>query len=430
MQGEGEPECENNTSKLTFQCHCYGRDVLTMKRCGNGKCLNMSKKPFWFTRRRSKVKLPTRFLLGGNINDPLNLQGLQKESDRQSHIDSFEQNSRVLTTNHSRRIGFPDITDPSDPLNLKTLSSEEQQLLSDDSTTSLQKGKNTGSTDCCQVLHTLPFIESEGISEQRGLSLDSSADMKEKVSPCNSSLMLSERNQHCIEERDCSINAVDVGLPVEVSCTVTDSISDRHMPSVLSEVETVACTRSSKFASHEKIVSPAVPQFSHHRARKRRRHSARASREIVPSASSSHKSLCKKKKEKFPCGNYVAYYGYRNVDRVKDPRLELLPKELFAGKDVLDIGCNAGMVTVAVASAYLPKIILGIDVDQRLIGLAKRNVQRYMNENSYPSCLKTTFGPIATSLLPSTACAAFPHNILFQVVITSDFILWLLQCTV
>lgn len=374
------------------------------------------------------MKPPTRFLLGGNISDPLNLQGLQKESDRQSCIDFFEQNSRVLTTKHTRRIGFPNIADPSDPLNLKTVSSEEQELSSDDSTTSMQKGKNSGSTNCCEVLHTLPLIESEDILGQRCLSLDSSADMKEEVSPCNSSLMLSERNQHCIEERGCSINTDDV--PSEVSCKVTSSMSDRHMPSVLSEVETGACTHISKFTSHEKIVSPAVPQFSHRRARKRQRQSAPASREIVPSASSSHKSLCKKKKEKFPCGNYVAYYGYRNVDRVKDPRLELLPKQLFADRDVLDIGCNAGMVTIAVASAYLPKSILGMDVDQRLIGLAKRNVQRHMSENSYPSCLETTFGPIAATLLPSAAYAVFPHNILFQVVKSSDFILWLLQCTV
>jgi len=372
------------------------------------------KKPFWLTRRRSKIKLPTRFLLGGTISDPLNLQGLQKESDRQSSVHSFETNSQVSLSKRSRRIGFPNIADASDPLNLKNISGEERES-SEDCMTSMEIRKNTDSKNHCQVLHTLPHHKTEDRSKQRLLCLNSSAEVKEKMSPRNNSATSCNRSPHCIN--NCNIDEV----PVVATCKIASNISD-HFSSDCSDVEALASTHSSKSTSREKIVSPVVPQFSHYRARKRQRRSAHADKETVPFASRSHKS-CKKSKEKFPCGNYVGYYGYRNVDRVEDPRLKLLPKELFEGKDVLDIGCNAGIVTIAVASTYLPKSILGIDVDQRLIGLAKRNVRRYMDENSYPLCLKTAFGPIATSLMPSSECSAFPHNILFQVVKFLHFML-------
>lgn len=44
-------------------------------------------------------------------------------------------------------------------------------------------------------------------------------------------------------------------------------------------------------------------------------------------------------------GNYDKYYGYRNSGVFEeDPRLSLLRKEWFEGKDCLDIGSNTGQV--------------------------------------------------------------------------------------
>jgi len=430
MQGKSEPsikfpvivnDCVDNASKERCQCRHHSRSVLrgpAMKR--HHKFLGASKKPFWFTRRRSKIKLPTQFLLGGTINDPLNLEGLQKESNSQSDVHSFEMNSRVLTPKRLHRIGFPKITDTSDPLNLKNVSSKEQESLSDDCVTSVEQRQNACSNNHCQGV-----LVSEDNSEQRCQCFQSSLRMKERVCSCNSSFTLNNGYLHDVEVPSCSLNdwkTNDVDDDV-AAVKVTDRFSDENISSIFSEVKAVASTRKKRFTSHERIVSPAIPQFSHRRARKRQQRSSYTSKEIVTSASTSHESSCKKIKEKFPCGNYVAYYGYRNVGRVEDPRLKLLPKVSFEGKDVLDIGCNAGLVTIAIASNYLPKRILGIDVDQRLIGLAKRNVRRYMDEKSYPSCLKTAFGPIAAGVLPSTECSAFPHNILFQVVKFLSFVL-------
>ena len=47
-----------------------------------------------------------------------------------------------------------------------------------------------------------------------------------------------------------------------------------------------------------------------------------------------------------PVGNYQRYYGYRGAP-ADDPRLALLRPEWFAGRKVLDMGCNSGALTAA-----------------------------------------------------------------------------------
>jgi len=101
---------------------------------------------------------------------------------------------------------------------------------------------------------------------------------------------------------------------------------------------------------------------------------------------SSKKSRKKKKKKRkvFAYGNYDRYYGYRvnhgskskaySSDEMwkKDPRLSVLRGDLFRGKRCLDIGCNAGYMTLCVAKKWNPKHICGIDIDHSLILKAKR----------------------------------------------------------
>lgn len=47
---------------------------------------------------------------------------------------------------------------------------------------------------------------------------------------------------------------------------------------------------------------------------------------------------------------------------------------LFKDKDILDIGCNVGHMTIGVARNLQPKSIVGIDVDKDLIARARRNL--------------------------------------------------------
>ncbi|KAL1498877.1 hypothetical protein AB1Y20_013401 [Prymnesium parvum] len=93
-------------------------------------------------------------------------------------------------------------------------------------------------------------------------------------------------------------------------------------------------------------------------------------------AAESHPPPPRTPRAKFVYGNYKAYYGYRYAraadgsPRGPEPRVRALREELFRGKDCLDVGCNAGRLTVDVALRYGCRSMLGVDIDARLIAKA------------------------------------------------------------
>lgn len=50
--------------------------------------------------------------------------------------------------------------------------------------------------------------------------------------------------------------------------------------------------------------------------------------------------------------------------------------EYFRGKRMLDIGCNSGFITISVAKKFLPRSIVGVDIDSDLINTARRQVEK------------------------------------------------------
>lgn len=85
---------------------------------------------------------------------------------------------------------------------------------------------------------------------------------------------------------------------------------------------------------------------------------------------------------KYQYGNYNPYYGYHTINEEIDVRLKVFQRHshLFRNKDVLDIGCNVGMMTIAIAKSRIlePKSVTGIDIDKKLIGIAKTKLKRYV----------------------------------------------------
>ncbi|KAK7439792.1 hypothetical protein VKT23_017367 [Stygiomarasmius scandens] len=69
-------------------------------------------------------------------------------------------------------------------------------------------------------------------------------------------------------------------------------------------------------------------------------------------------------------GNYHGYYSKR--PSINDPRLDALPRDLFSGKRVLDVGCNEGWVTCEVAQCFGAAKVVGVDIDDTLIRAAWR----------------------------------------------------------
>ncbi|XP_027129383.1 7SK snRNA methylphosphate capping enzyme isoform X1 [Larimichthys crocea] len=93
-----------------------------------------------------------------------------------------------------------------------------------------------------------------------------------------------------------------------------------------------------------------------------------------------HYQVREQQKKKFQYGNYNKYYGYRNPGASEDPRVRVLRPEWFEGKEVLDLGCNAGHLTLYIAKMLRPARILGLDIDSGLVQAARKNIRHYLSE--------------------------------------------------
>lgn len=121
------------------------------------------------------------------------------------------------------------------------------------------------------------------------------------------------------------------------------------------------------------------------------------------------------KAKKFCYGNYSKYYGYRNPDKSEqDVRLQFFDSSLFAGKDVLDLGCNIGHITLTIAKEYEPKKIVGVDIDGNLINVARKNIRRYLSKeksSKFPVSMQLCYGPLFGQGSNDTK---FPNNVTFR----------------
>ncbi|VDK51941.1 unnamed protein product [Anisakis simplex] len=135
-------------------------------------------------------------------------------------------------------------------------------------------------------------------------------------------------------------------------------------------------------------------------------------------AAASNVDQKKKQKERFRYGNFNRYYGTRLESGMKrDPRIELMHKEWFEKKSVLDIGCNAGYITLTIAKDFEPRHIVGIDIDEHLVGVARKNIRHYCDyetqmSGSFPASFSRRYGPI--SLHSTKFSTKFPDNIWFK----------------
>lgn len=127
-----------------------------------------------------------------------------------------------------------------------------------------------------------------------------------------------------------------------------------------------------------------------------------------------------KDKQRYQYGNHSRYYGYQGfygdqkegrVGLEDDPRLRLLEADWFRDRKVLDVGCGAGHLTLAVARRFNPAHILGVELDKRLVHAANQNIRHFMSHD-----LAAEKGR-GRELLPSATCAqqAEPSDGLSQV---------------
>lgn len=97
---------------------------------------------------------------------------------------------------------------------------------------------------------------------------------------------------------------------------------------------------------------------------------------------------------KYQFGNFSSEYcGLKTILSFSDVRLTVFLRHayLFKDKDILDIGCNAGHMTIAVARKLHPKSILGIDIDKNLISQARKNLTHFQRIPENELCTKPRY---------------------------------------
>jgi hypothetical protein len=58
----------------------------------------------------------------------------------------------------------------------------------------------------------------------------------------------------------------------------------------------------------------------------------------------------------------------------EDPRLQALDAAWFEGRNVLDVGCNEGLLTLSLTCKFACKSMLGVDIDRGLVAKAARSL--------------------------------------------------------
>ncbi|XP_072255318.1 7SK snRNA methylphosphate capping enzyme [Pyxicephalus adspersus] len=350
------------------------------------------KHPVPFKRRRRvnsdcESVLPSKFLLGGNIFDPLNLNSLlDEEVNRTLNAETPKSSPLPPRSRDPVEILIPkDITDP---LSLNTGAGDVELFLSP-----LKSGRKRHR----HRHHPSTDVPTKGL-----------IGLGQEVEPTPEELRPYELNTaiNCRDDVVPLPSLDNEGAEGPVAAGGTCASGSRHRKrrrtSSKSEGRQGSPEKGKTLAS---VITTAKPQ--------------------VPVVAPKPPCFQGKEKNRFQFGNYCRYYGYRNPSRSDDPRLKALKPEWFRGKAVLDIGCNVGHLTLCVAQKLEPSLIVGLDIDGSLIKAARQNIRHYLSENakkdgSFPMALAAIRGPIVAPVLSTEAgkkseeeSRVFPHNVAF-----------------
>ncbi|XP_046389888.1 7SK snRNA methylphosphate capping enzyme bin3-like isoform X2 [Ischnura elegans] len=404
---------------------------------GNGKYLPLHKR-----RKKEGIIPPTKFLLGGNIYDPLNLNSLQDEEINRA-VNAVTPRSSPLPTPRHRKEEIQVLIPPNihDPLNLAAGEDGddfELKLVSPKKRKGRRRRRHAAASPT-------------GESKDDLHTPSTPPNPNETTPPPSSACAPAQRTEvgesipECAESQEVE---VDSNKDSDDSPKEKDKRSGGGGrksgggggPSV-EERKSGGSSRKLSQDAKDKIVSPVVPQPG---ARKRPPAFNRSASRVEGAAGTegaadtrsggevrrvgggkpppSHdqgghaKRNFNKKSINYQYGNYNRYYGYRNPSHSDDNRLQYLRQDLFEGKDVLDIGCNVGHITLVIARDLGARSVIGMDIDKKLIEAARNNVRHYVGtcgprskhrsgnrhptpvalkqEEKFPASMPILYGPI------------------------------------
>ncbi|XP_030631642.1 7SK snRNA methylphosphate capping enzyme isoform X2 [Chanos chanos] len=363
-----------------------------------------------FSKRRRRANsecdpvLPTNFLLGGNIFDPLNLNSLlDEEVNRALNAETPKSSPLPVKNRDPVEILIPkDITDP---LNLNGRGGDAHGgvLVSPMKSGGRRRHRNrhhgggaAGQPD------TLDLDRSRMTGEEGATVVPLYPHMGTGVHPSTVPEVPKEgavlSGLRTVEESP---------KPYELNTTI--NCRDEVIPPILPRRQSQPSSNSASQVQLSNADSGSSGQAYRHR--KRRRTSSRSDRLSVtptpatkrPSAERGHSQTFHtpigggvtggqgprvqqvpqsrhKPQRKFQFGNYSHYYGYRTPGLSQDPRISVFRPEWFHGKNILDLGCNTGHMTLAIAKNWSPAHILGLDIDGRLVHAARQNLRHFLSE--------------------------------------------------
>jgi len=375
----------------------------------------------------SKNVLPSKFLLGGNINDPLNLNSLNDERIARVVNAVTPESSPLPTPKHRKEEYKIEVLIPpniSDPLNLNAEDDSDYEAKLISPVVRKKKVRHRKRPRKSLISVSLAQLPGPRPETEEGIEGDVSETEDEEggVGGEESGAEGDEREDEEEEEEE------DVGKEDKTVQVVAQPVKEENMASAEAEAEVERSSSCEKTtAAAEKAEGKRRKEELEVKKRKEMeiegRKRKREQEEIVESKKKSGKkasSSFKEKNEKFQFGNYNQYYGYRNPGQIEDGRLQYLKSHWFEEKEVLDIGCNIGHITISIAKNHKPTRMVGIDIDKKLIEIAQKNVRFYRDTRpdaatQYPRCFPLTLGPLDPGNLGNEGETApkFPNNIQF-----------------
>lgn len=382
--------------------------------CSNGK----SFPPYKRRKKEGVIIPPTKFLLGGNICDPLNLNSMQDEEINRAMNAVTPKSSPLPTPKHKKEIIEviipPNICDPLNLTNCNDNEEYEKQLISPTKRNSKRRnrkrkraysgsGKDEGKMVDPNDTNKLRETEGNNIIDKSSTERLSGEKISLEETP-------STQNENCLKDNK------------------TESPQKDKNKLRLKGLEEIKDKRLRKIDAKDKIVSPVIPQPGAWKPRPQHRPSQdkkKKQQHAMPNF--------RLKDARYQYGNYNRYYGYRNPHHEVDPRLKMFAqrKELFLQKDILDIGCNIGHITLSVARDFGAKSVTGIDIDRTLINIARKNVKHYVNcvqspasnedndkrdssdASFFPMSMPISYGPVDIPGFTKNKHKGFPYNVIF-----------------
>uniref|UniRef100_A0A8C4DNW7 RNA methyltransferase n=1 Tax=Dicentrarchus labrax TaxID=13489 RepID=A0A8C4DNW7_DICLA len=338
--------------------------------------------------------LPTNFLLGGNIFDPLNLNSLLDEEVNKA-LNAETPKSSPLPAKSRDPVEILIPRDITDPLNLNSGIADSSFLVSPFKIGGRKRHRNRhhggGGGGVGSGMSTTQINLSEsGKSEVKtgtstplpGMLASSSALDVSKESNIFSSVTgdsheHSTDNSASCKEETTSVSMEDSTFSISGGPNQHTSRRKRRRNSGKMELPVTHSTPIGKSGSGDRSYGTGGQRYS------QSFHTPRIGPKPGPGGrqhQQPHHQAKEQQKKKFQYGNYNKYYGYRNPGASEDPRVRVLRPEWFEGKEVLDLGCNSGHLTLYIAKVLRPARILGLDIDSALVHAARKNIRHYLSE--------------------------------------------------